>query len=741
MEHVSSWGLAARSAVSVPVIVLIVAAGLVLAGLNFAPHIVLRRNRRLLLFVLRLAGLAIVLVMLLQLEATMVLQRTRKPTVAVLVDTSESMSLKDCPQGTRLDAAVDIIEKKLEPALSAKAEVSWYQANWRITTGRPGKLTEPGGPTDLGKAVSQCIEEAGSPRAIVLLSDGKTAHPDRVADAARIAKQSGVQVFGINLGKAGRAKAVSVRVTEADSYVRLGDEFSVTADVRAEGLGGQTVDVRLYENKDKNPKMQKTIQLGDKPVPVTFRYRPTRAGRHRYRVQVGKVSGAATDITNVVNTVVEVIDEPIRVLYVEGTPRFELKFINVWLARDPVIDLTTVTRMPKGGWYTQGKRRHERIDEGFPVSDAELFDYDVVIFGDIPRAVFRQGGDAAETKLAQIVEFVVRRGGGLVTLGGQSVYGAGLYQGSILEAILPFQIEGFKNYQLEGYFAIEPAENSLTHPVLALGDDPSSSRDAWFDMPRLDGCNVVGELKPAAMLLAYRTLDDQKYPVIVAHSAGRGRVLSLTCDTTWHWEMQRIDDDVDNYRKFWGRAVRFVAADPRTRPGRPSILAQSSRPVVGTEFPFATTLLDGNYAPVRNADLVVEVTEPSGRQYLIYPSDSSDAPGVYRYSVLLREKGLFVVKANYESTETVREIIAGDAAAEMDDAGADPSGMRLMARETGGKAGMADEADAVLAAIPLDAEYYREDYSVKFWNLPVLAFMLIAVVCADCYIRKRNGLV
>ena len=741
VDGVSAWEVLARSSIALPLVIVIIAAGLVLASLNFTSHIVVRPARRVVLFALRLAGLALVLVMVLQLEANVTLRRWQLPKVAVVIDTSESMALTDCPrEQSRLAAAQGIAKDKIIPKIGSRAELLWYHANWQLAPGSPTGTMEPQGPTDLGTAVKQCIETAGAPRAILLLSDGKSTHPDRIADAAALAKQSGVQIFGLCLGKPGPAKAVSVRVTEADAYVRLGDEVSLTASISGLGMGGQAAAVQLLEDQNPKPRLERTVSLGDKPAPLTFRYRPTTAGRHRYRIVVGNVKGAVTNLTNVASTTVEVIDDPIRVLYVEGTPRFEAKFVNKWLARDPVVDLTTVTRMPKGGWYVQGKVRHQKIDEGFPVTAAELFDYDVLIFGDIPRAVFRQGGDLAETKLAQVVEFVVKRGGGLITMGGQSVYGAGLYQGSALEAILPFQIQGVKKTQLAGAFSIEPVKEALSHPVMALTDDPQTTREAWFDMPKLEGCNVVGGLKPAASLLAYRFLEDKNYPVIATHDVGRGRVLSLTCDTTWQWEMQR-KDETDNFRTFWGRAVRYVAADPRTRPGRPAILAQSSRPVVGTEFSLVTTLLDASYGPVRNADLKIEVKEPSGRTYAIYPSDSDASPGVYQYGVLLREKGLHVVKSEYQGAASARDIVAGEAAAEMDDPGADPTALRLMARETRGKAGSIEDVDQVLAGMLLEPEHYEERMSLTLWNLPLTAALLILVVCVDCFVRKRNGMV
>ncbi len=84
---------------------------------------------------------------------------------------------------------------------------------------------------------------------------------------------------------------------------------------------------------------------------------------------------------------------------------------------------------------------------------------------------------------------------------------------------------------------------------------------------------------------------------------------------------------------------------------------------------------------------------------------------------------------------------AGEAAAEMDDPGADPTALRLMARETRGKAGSIDDADQVLAGMLLEPEHYEEKVSLTLWNLPLTAALLILVVCVDCFVRKRNGMV
>src|SRR5690606_36201365 len=116
--------------------------------------------------------------------------------------------------------------------------------------------------------------------------------------------------------------------------------------------------------------------------------------------------------------------------------------------------LSTLTLLPKGGWYGQGPLLHKNAGDGLPGAEPDLYKYDVIIFGDIPRSYFREGGDSSETKMQWLAEFVSRRGGGLVTLGGRSVYAAGQYQDSALARISPFVIEATDSPQVPKAFKI-----------------------------------------------------------------------------------------------------------------------------------------------------------------------------------------------------------------------------------------------------------------------------------------------
>ncbi len=471
---------------------------------------------------------------------------------------------------------------------------------------------------------------------------------------------------------------------------------------------------------------------------------------------------------------VTVIDALIRVLYLD-IPRDERKLLGIWLARDPVVDLASLTLLPEGGWYGQGRLYHKNLGDGLPNTETDMYKYDVIILGDIPRSYFRDA-DGSETKLRRLAEFVVRRGGGLVTMGGRSVYSAGNYQGSYLAGILPFEFEGIRKPQIKGKFAAIPTPTGLAHPIMKLAwSSDAENTNAWLDeMSTIDGCNRVAKpgerlLKPGASLLAVRELEDENktiVPIMAVQNVGKGKVLSLAIDTTWRWQMQRAPDAPEYYRRFWGNVVRFLAPDPRISPHEPQVMRHRSNITVGQRITLSTRLVDSLYKPLRDAKLVVNVTSPSGKLTTILPCDGRQKPGLYEYDIDVDEPGVWKVKTALHETvdqagrddrsgapdggQTIRtveqEIVAGEGYEELDDPRAKPEAMASFARATGGKAFRADQMDGnrlgeLFAELKIEPRRFTQTATVALWNLPVTMAALIFIVCLDCFIRKRRGMV
>jgi hypothetical protein len=238
----------------------------------------------------------------------------------------------------------------------------------------------------------------------------------------------------------------------------------------------------------------------------------------------------------------------LRILYLEGAPRWEYRFLKNVLIGDPSVavqvylttasedfeqdsspGLTHLTRVPEGG-------------VGFA-------DYDVVILGDLPEEWIREKGAGLGQ---QLTDFVKVRGGGLVVLAG-SEFRAGPEIGDLLpvalpETLLPGPGKGFR-LELTGKGA----------EFLRLDEDSEKSRRLWEEELPPVYSSLEGVVpKAGAEVLAVRSGEGfrESLPVIVEWRMGRGRVLFLGTDQFWRWRAGR--DDLA-YHRFWKRAVSQVA--------------------------------------------------------------------------------------------------------------------------------------------------------------------------------------
>lgn len=741
IQNSTEWSFSALTPPSTVVLLLVIAAGLVAAGLNFMPGNVMPLRTRASLSAIRLFGFGILLVMLCQLELHLQVERALPPSVAVLTDTSSSMELTDAAGKSRLQAAQDFQRDALAP-LAKRAALLPYSFNASLQPAGNAKDIKAAGMTRLFESLEAVGKRENDLQAVVLLTDGNDTLGNDGALTASLFTSRRIPVYPVVFGESGAPRMASVKIDNAAPYVRLGDEFRLAATLQASGMNEQVVSVRLMEDGKEQPLLvRENVRLGKDPVSMSFTVKPDKAGERTYRVFLDGVANSASASTLAAEHTVQVLNSKIRVLYID-IPRDERKILAHWLARDPVIELSTLTMMPKGGWYAQGPLKHKNTGDGLPNQEADLYQYEVVIFGDIPRAYFRAGGDTAETKMQWLAEFVSRRGGALITLGGRSVYASGQYQDSALSRILPFEIPATDKPDIPKRFRVNPTPMGLAHPAMML-EPGAQNREAWFDLPELDGCNRVGKIKPSATLLATRDVKDEgPVPVLAMQNVGKGLVFSLTVDTTWLWEMKRPADGEDYFRRFWGNVLRTVAPDPRVEPNKPQVIRHQSETAVGQTVTLSTRLVDGVYQPIRNANLVVKVTSPMGKVSHIYPADGRSTPGLYEYDLTLSEAGEWKIETEYKGQTSLEKIRAGASLAELDDPRAKPDAMAKIATATGGKSFTAAEAAANLErALNLQPRQVNSRATVALWNLPVLMALFILLVCIDCLIRKRRGLV
>src|SRR6185437_6252039 len=273
------------------------------------------------------------------------------------------------------------------------------------------------------------------------------------------------------------------------------------------GLSGYSATKVLLSVKEdgRTVKTEEFNLRGNDTQAINLEITPTTPGVHRYTVEVTPLDGEITVDNNKQDSLVEVIEGPLRILHVEGEPRWELGKIRESIQpNEKNITMVALQRTGENKFYRQGIGNQGELATGFPKTEEELFSYDGLIIGSVEAGFF-----TAE-QMRSIEAFVSRRGGGLLALGGRLSFDGGKYKGTVLE--------------------------------------------------------VLTNIKPgASVLLEARRVEGpaQVAPLLVQQRYGRGQTLALTAADTWRWKM-RMDSKSNAHETFWRQMLRYlVSGTPR----------------------------------------------------------------------------------------------------------------------------------------------------------------------------------
>ena len=170
------------------------------------------------------------------------------------------------------------------------------------------------------------------------------------------------------------------------------------------------------------------------PATVRVRAVASESGPRLFKFRVAPQDGEVVPQNNAREALINVRDARERILYFEGEPRFEMKFIRRAVADDKNL-LAVALQRTADNKYMRLDGEPDEVVGGFPKTRDELFRYRGLILGSVEAGAF--SGD----QLQMIADFVDRRGGGLLMLGGPRSFGEGGYGGTPVADALPLQID------------------------------------------------------------------------------------------------------------------------------------------------------------------------------------------------------------------------------------------------------------------------------------------------------------
>jgi len=718
-------------------------------------------RRRRVLFALR--GVCVVVLFALFLEPGLRLENVTRVrnALVMLVDASRSMALPGEGEGTRLDGVRRMLERH-EPTLEAWRtlhNIEFYAVSDHARpVGGPAELSATGDATRLSVALADIAarhrpeELAG----VVLFSDGAdngalgtlVAGEGLPAATREAVARLAIPVDTVFTGPRSPVKDVAITDVQYDAFAFVHNAVSIEADVRVQGYDEVSLPVTL--RRDDTLLGTRVLQVekgpdGTAQSHFSFDFVPDKTGKAIFTLEVGTAPGEQITTNNRRQFVVRIIRDKIRVLQVVGRPSWDQRFLRQLLKKNPNVDLISFFILRTNSNLTMASQSELSL---IPFPTEELFkeqlgSFDLIIFQN-----FTYRGYNMEAYLPLIRDFV-RNGGGFVMVGGDLSYTSGGYAGTAIEEFLPMNLRAGRGELVSEAFSPVLTDAGRRHPVTSLSVVPEDNTALWAGLPPLNGYNRTGPLRPGAVVLQ-ETPPPERAPVVVTHEFGEGRVLAVTTDSTWHWDLHAAElGDNRHYYKFWGNAIRWLIQDPALKPVR--IQADRDRYPLGAEASLTVRVSGRDSLPAADAEVAVDI-----ERLTLDAEGRTQAENVNHQSGTTNERGELVVRwtppgdggyrararAQIGTSESADEdpfIVAADPV-ELRETRARPETLKALSEASGGRARtLADGLDDLVRREPQVSRVNRRK-DVPLWSNAFWLLLAILFPSAEWYLRRRWGL-
>lgn len=607
-----------------------------------------------------------------------------KSNILILVDDSLSMTLKDSYLDENLrknlmshfgltqeelaaTQRIDLVnrlfiregkeEKWFQNVLKEKALVHTFRFSQSLSPDVDlGKIQAEGKKTALGDAMIQALKpyRGKSVAAMILISDGVSNAGDYAPEEAiEILKEQEVPLYLIGVGDPEEPKDLWISHVEAPKILYQREVFTADVSIRHTGFPGQKVMVYLKLQDQLLGSENVTLGESNETKKVQFSYRFKRENIYNLTFEIQEQFGERVVLNNSATHQVEVLDKKINVLYLEGYPRWEYRYLKNALIRDKMMNVSCLLYSADTDFPQEKSPQVKTGLKSFPKAE-ELADFDVILFGDIPSLKVSMEDQKS------ILNFVENLGGGIAFISGPRSL-PDTYANTPLERVIPIVIpeilERQEQTSIEVSFLPRLTPAGLEHPILRLKPNIEANKNLiekelpgffWFYKP-------VREKPGAQVLLVHPEMKDKSkgknpLPLLTVQMYGAGSALFMGIDSTWRWRY--IIGDKYFYN-LWAQAIRYLSKGRLGGENKRYLLEiDKDRYEVGEAVQITLKVLDVKFNPsdARSQEVYLdredaETGKLSGKPLKLTLKPDKNRPGYFIGSHLLVQEGTYKVWA------------------------------------------------------------------------------------------------
>ena len=717
-------------------------------------------------------------------------------TVVLLFDDSNSMQVRSRggqSRGERLVGEYEQDKNEFEQALKQRFNVAKYRFGASIDAiadVRQNRFLQP--QSDLAQAVQRAWQDNQSANvaAIVLFSDGLQ-NSGKPHESAQSVQWPPAPVFAVGVGedsqwKDARIQSLSVNRTHFDN-----SPVNLAVDVEADGLRGETLQLELVEDGRVLLSKPIVVSATSQANQIRMDFTPQKKDWNEYQVRLvveGRLFGSGPgedeatfqSIENIAqnNSRAFVIDNrktEYRILFYSGRPNWQHKFVRRALLEDEQLKTAsliliskaerkfvfrgarTTTTNPLFDGFEQDQNKYGRYDEpiflrlgvgkdelanGYPREAEELFPYHLVIWNEADLS------DLNLERLELTREFVDKRGGAFLLIGGENIFQDGQLSSSPIGPMLPVLTSNAlgDSAQESERFLVEATNEGFVSGAWTLDPDKDRNQQRWSGMPALFRYHPFELTRAGAVVMAQvQQPGDELRPApfyaVQRYGAGKGAVLSSP--ETWPWQMKAELDD-DSHEQLWRQIVRNLVSNT---PQPIALKELNDAYPVETPIVFDALVRDKMFDVREGAQTQMTVTAPSGQSYTLGIEESLDELGVYQGEFTPTETGVYRILIEATSGEGDGEEIGSREYAflvepnlnEFQNAKFNPALLKAMAEQTGGEYLLLNQMSGIPSKIPFENQEEAEWVRLHLWHNPFFYVLLVALLCCEWYLRRTRG--
>jgi len=667
--------------------------------------------------------------------------RPQQNIVAVLIDNSRSMSVPENGE-TRRDQVLKTLNSGLLSSLQAKFQVRLYQFGDHVERlEKPDQLTATAPATRIGDSLKEVIADAATLPigAVVVMSDGADNSGGIDLETISDIKRQRIPIHTIGFGREKMERDVEMTDVQLPRRSLAKSRLEAEVSFREAGFKGEKAHLAVRDAGKVLAARDITFK-GDGAVQTeAILFNAGDAGIKNLEFSIDPLPQEENRLNNAQTRVLNVDSSTPRILYMEGEPRWDYKFLRRAVEDDKNIGLYSIVRTTQNKNYTQTPDdKHPELKNAFPFPTKveDLFDFQGLILGSIEANYF------TPQQQEMIQQFVDRRGGGLLFLGGKSALAEGGYDKPPFDDLLPVHLPTHKGTFHRDHANAELTSSGRDSLITRIEEDPNKNVDRWNKQPYFLSYQEIGTAKPGATVLAEMKVGGRTLPLLVTQKYGRGRTAVFATGGDWTWQMLLPLEDM-SHEIFWRQMLRWLVSDTPTRvvASTPSATLEDDGHVR-----LRAEVRDTTYLPTSDADVQARVVGPNGATETVDLHPDPTSQGVYLADWNAEHPGSYITEviARRGQQELGRDVVTfrrENGIAENFHLEQNKDLLEKLSSQTGGRYYRPNE----VSRLGEDISYSEAGISVRetkdLWDMPVVFFFALLLCCTEWLLRRRWGVV